>query len=323
MVRIPEGSNTFPRRGAALRGVGVMRQGPSGMVFAKWPKKRGPAKSAAQQQSQDDFKAATVIVKNMDPLLIDFAAEVSIGAPLLPRDLLMMFLYGRGIYIILPSGRKLFSMAAYQDVSLLFDAICQIPGGMFVRGADWWTFVPPGLPGDALITDPTGEIRWGPAVNGGGKPWWREPPSMSPGVTGQGTGNNAFGGTPFLAEASDTVSGLRIWVNSLSGSLNMYPGLYSYNPSTGHLDGGHLLVQGPPVAAVVGQMDLPFTAPAILKPGLFYFMGIGVDNGNYFFAASGISNRGFEWFPQSGHTLPSTAPSVHVETANSMTMWLY
>jgi hypothetical protein len=137
------------------------------MIFQKWPKKRGPARSDAQQQAQDDFKAACVIVKNMDPLLIAFAEDVAKGAPLLPRDLLMQTLYGRLGYVVLTSGRKIFSVAAYQDVSLLLDAIGQIPGMVLYRDRDWWKSLQPRLENDVLRLNADLMPEWGPAPSTG------------------------------------------------------------------------------------------------------------------------------------------------------------
>ncbi len=154
----------YPARGAGLRGVGYISQRASGPVFTTWPKPYGKARSAKQQKNWDTFSAAMIVIKNMDGLQQQFAREVSVGAPLLPRDVLMTQLYQRAFYFIMPDGRRYFSMAAIQDVSLILDTIGQTKGDIMFRDTTFWKSLAAGTPGDLLTIDPATELpMWLPA----------------------------------------------------------------------------------------------------------------------------------------------------------------
>lgn len=153
MPKVP-GDIFYPLRGAGLRGSHYVRHFRGQEVIARWPKPRGKARSAAQQQAQDDFAGACIIIKNMDPLAQAFAAAVAEDAPLLPRDILMWQLFGQAIYFVMPDGRKVFSMAAMQDVSLLLDSIWQQKGGILYRDGTLWKGLKAGTAGQYLRIDP-------------------------------------------------------------------------------------------------------------------------------------------------------------------------
>jgi hypothetical protein len=69
--------------------------------------------------------------------------------------------------VVLTSGRKIFSVAAYQDVSLLLDAIGQIPGMVLFRDQDWWKALQPRLENDVLRLNADLKPEWGPAPSTG------------------------------------------------------------------------------------------------------------------------------------------------------------
>ncbi len=166
MAKIP-GDIFHPRRGSGLRGSHYVYEGRAGTVVARWPRKRGAAKSPAQAQAQTDFAAACWIIKNMDALAQELSTAVAAGAPLLPRDVLMWQLFNKAFYFVMPDGRKVFSMAAMQDVSLLLDALAQLKGDLLTRGDDWWQPLRPDDPTQALT------LVWDPILKA---PKWGTPP---------------------------------------------------------------------------------------------------------------------------------------------------
>lgn len=158
---------TIPRRGAAWRGVGYVRNSRGDQVFVPWPKPRGPARSKAQQDAQDTWAYVIEAMKYADPLTLEFAALVSKGVPLLPRDVLMAQMMQRAYWFWLPDGRKVFSMAAMQDVSLLLDTIGQTKGGVFFRDTTFWKSLPNPLALSVLTNDEHGNVAWGVAPTSG------------------------------------------------------------------------------------------------------------------------------------------------------------
>lgn len=171
MPKIP-GDIFYPGRGAGLRGSHYVTTNRTGTFVSKWPKPRGPAKSPAQQRAQDDFAAACVIIKNIDPLMQAVARDVSRYTPLLPRDFLMMQLFQRAFHFVLPDGSKVYSMAAMQDVSALLDAIWQEKNGLLLRDDSLWKGLPPGTPTQVLSVDLDGNVVWqDPTVPDSGSRW--------------------------------------------------------------------------------------------------------------------------------------------------------
>lgn len=137
------------------------------MVFSKWPRPRGAAKSAAQQTAQDAWAYNIQAMKYFDGLVQDLGRQASQGTPLLPRDVLMLQFYNRAFWFRLPDGRKVFSMAAMQDVSLLLDTFTQTRGGLLWRDSTLWKGLEPGNPDDVLKLDAEGLPHWGaPGVAG-------------------------------------------------------------------------------------------------------------------------------------------------------------
>jgi len=126
-----------------------------------WPKKRGAAFRAKVKQLNDDFRQAQIACKYWDPRNIVEVDKMRSGTPILIRDLQTMMMYNRFTTFVLPDGRKIYPMAARQDVSDSLDAICPLPGALLVRTADGWRFVePPTDPEFVLATDSTLEPNW-------------------------------------------------------------------------------------------------------------------------------------------------------------------
>lgn len=322
MGRLPPENMMFPHRGAALRGVGVVRQGRSGQVFSTWPKPRGKARSAAQQQAQDDFRAACVIVKNMDPLFQIMAAEVAKTGALLPRDILMMSLYGRLGYIQMPDGRKLFSVAAYQDVSLLLDAIAQVPGDLLLRGDSFWERLPKGSIGDNLVIAPDGSIQWEPAAVATPIEWFQQPRPMEPDNAGTAVTNNAYVGIAIYAAQQHDIQNTNVFVQSLTGTWNLSGVIYDANPSTLALTGGLLLANGVPQVAAAGLNVLPFAAPVRLLAGHFYYMGLWMQGGSSIKFMPTQETSSTRYFIQTATTPPSTAPTQNLLNERWCSEWL-
>lgn len=188
MAKIPPESITGPNRGLSIKGVGYTREWRGKLIWQRWPVRQPTPRTPLEKETITTFSVASTATLYFDPFQLDFANAVARQTTLLPRDLLMMALYNRGTLIVQEDGRKLYSMAALQDVSDLLDTIGQVPGDMMYRGTTWWTRLPVGNAGDFLQLDVDQHPFWGPSGNDGGAgymPW-------NTGSTRSSTETNAF-----------------------------------------------------------------------------------------------------------------------------------
>lgn len=154
----------FPGRGASLKGVGYTRNINGKIYWSKWPVSQKSARTAKEQASRDLFAVAARVTLYMSAPEQAFARELADETKLLPRDLLMISLFGRVGTVINPDGRKVYSMAALQDVSDLLDAIIQIPGAIIFRGPERWQGLTIGEEGQSLVVLPDDQLGWGGAA---------------------------------------------------------------------------------------------------------------------------------------------------------------
>ena len=155
--------------GASLKGQFYQYQRHGKWVTAKWPKKRGKPKSAAQSQAQKDFAAVCRAIKLTAAEVQMYARANAAGTPMLPRDAMMAALYGNGPTIRTYSGKVIKPMANAYLASTVLDAIGWAKGDMLVRKDDRWEVLAPGLPGYVLQTNGPNELpTWVEPSGGGG-----------------------------------------------------------------------------------------------------------------------------------------------------------
>lgn len=118
-----------------------------------WPKKRGRPKSNKTRQQNALFTECSWAIKFLPGILHAQAIQATKGTPLLPRDILMQQMFGRFCAVKLPDGRRIYPMAARQDISESLDILSQVPGTILVRGPEFWYGLEPGDPGDVLSID--------------------------------------------------------------------------------------------------------------------------------------------------------------------------
>lgn len=154
--------------GASLKGQFYQYQRHGKWVTAKWPKKRGKPKSAAQSQAQKDFAAVCRAIKLTAAEVQMYARANAAGTPMLPRDAMMAALYGNGPTIRTYSGKVIKPMANKLLSSTVLDAIAWAPGDLLVRGQDTWDPLPKGLAGQALMVKPDGSgLEWADVQSAG------------------------------------------------------------------------------------------------------------------------------------------------------------
>lgn len=155
--------------GASLKGTFYQYRRGGRWVTAKWPKKRGPPRSAAQKQAQDDFSEVCKAIKRTAASIQNFHRLNAKGTPMLPRDTLMAAYYGNGPNVTYYDGRVIKPMANKLLASTVLDAIGWSKGDILIRGDDYWNVLPKGKPGQIIRCDPiTGDIGWTDMVDAGG-----------------------------------------------------------------------------------------------------------------------------------------------------------
>ncbi len=104
----------------------------------KWPKKRGPPKSALQRFWIDWFTQANLLAKYADAESQRRAIQMTKDTGLYPRDVLLSAMRGRLYTWADETGWKWYPMAALQDVSDALDILGQTIGDVLVRAVDRW-----------------------------------------------------------------------------------------------------------------------------------------------------------------------------------------
>lgn len=112
------------------------------------------------------FRTACEAMKRLDPNFQNAAREASKDTPMLPRDVLMAALYGRGPVVYLTNGERLVPMPRRIEMSEMLDNLSYTPGAMMFRGPYAWEGIQPGLTGQVL------SYR-----EGGASPQWVTPQS--------------------------------------------------------------------------------------------------------------------------------------------------
>lgn len=124
------------------------------------PKRPGPG-SALQERAKKLFSDACKAMKAMDPSIIAYAMENAKGTPMLPRDVMLINLNGRGPVFYFKDGERRFSMAARIDLSELLDMIASTPGALMYRATDdLWRGIAVGAGGQQLQVTPELMPAW-------------------------------------------------------------------------------------------------------------------------------------------------------------------
>lgn len=131
-----------------------------------WPRKRGQAKTAAQQAAQTKFAMAQLASKFASPQMMLDITNARAGTPVLPRDVFTRMVYNRLIAFIRTDGTKVYPMPARNDVSECLDTITQTPGATIIRGPEGWIEWQPEeidplvLRQTTVISSPVAAVEW-------------------------------------------------------------------------------------------------------------------------------------------------------------------
>lgn len=170
-------------------------------VLAAWPRRPSGPPSEKLLAARDLMAQRSLAIKLMPFRLTDFSTRYSKHTMLMPRDWLFMGLSGRYLRVWLPPEklepeafflgaegyppsppldpdynpensvgrlRPIYSMAALDDLTTLFDIYGEETGTIFYRTVQGWRGLAPGQPGHSLTVQNDQTLAWSPSGGGGG-----------------------------------------------------------------------------------------------------------------------------------------------------------
>jgi len=157
-----------PVRGLALGKAFYVRERRGRLYACKWPVKRPRVKHPTTLAQMEKFRQANWMAKFAPARVQQAHRDLVRGTQLLPRDMMVAAMYGRGFTWEIPGHRRRYPVAAVRDLSDNLDLLGAVPGDILARGMDRWEVSRPTNPGQQLIsqlpgippvwTDPAGGI---------------------------------------------------------------------------------------------------------------------------------------------------------------------
>lgn len=325
MAKLPPENFTFPGRGVSLKGSFYTRRTKKGFTVVRWPRRQPTPATALQADRQKLIALAARVTAYMTPQEQAFARKVADATKLLPRDFLMLALFGRIGTFIGKDGKKRYSLAAMQDVSQILDALGQVKGDLLYRGVTWWDRLPIGDIGELLTVGPDGLPIWEvpPPPPSSGEPFMA-PLLLKPTASAVTFATGAFAAYPIMASQDVVMTGVRLPVRATGTSKQIVAGLYE--DVAGSLSGGTLVASTAATAPALGTQTLPFQSPVTLTALRYYYLGlinIG-GSGNFQLTPQEITRNSTMFFTHSTTSLPATAPTATVDSgATQYTWWGY
>lgn len=167
------GSGAASNRGPSLRQRLMIDTARGALRVRGWPIHRARRPTLEQAARQEWFRQANWLAKYLDPEQVIYVRQAVAGTPFLPRDLLVAAMAGRLFAFAFDDGRRIYPVAARDDVSQSLDVIAHQPGQVVARGPDFWEPIGPGAAGQVLTSQgPTIAPSW--QTPGGGVGLWSQ-----------------------------------------------------------------------------------------------------------------------------------------------------
>lgn len=137
------------------------------IIVGKWPRKRPENLTDPRVRPQiDRFTEAMRVIRVMPGVDHYLAHFLTKGSPWYPSDYLIKLLHGTLFGTLIVDGKRIFPMAARDDLSAWLDALGPYDGGLLIRQNGVWTTLQPGADG-RVLTMQNGLPTWMPAAGGG------------------------------------------------------------------------------------------------------------------------------------------------------------
>lgn len=108
------------------------------LIACKWPRRRTRPTNETTIEQMEKFRQANWAAKYA-PAEIQIAyTQLVKGTQLLPRDLMVAAMYGRGFTWLNPNHRRRYPVVALRDLSDTLDILGSNPGDIIVRGIQRW-----------------------------------------------------------------------------------------------------------------------------------------------------------------------------------------
>lgn len=238
------------------------------LVIAAWPRKPRGRKSPKQLANMERFRQAQKLIPHIAPHEMVTAIEATKDTLYLPRDLITAAMYGRTFSIAVQGQRTLVPMAFKKDVSFSLDTISVQPGGMMVRGGEFWDPLPQGLSGQVLVSR-----------GSGAQPQWSTTGEGDPDTMLTSTKNNETETGLFALQGNFLRSSLQITVLMVWAAIDFVAGA-TYKPIIYRISGGdivEILYRGSdfvPSVSAVDDWTWKLPSPVVLLPDLDYVVGV-------------------------------------------------
>lgn len=135
-----------------------------GLIFSKWPRKRGYPSNPTTQYQVEQFTQAIKWVKYPSAGQINTSQDKIPKSPYYQRDILEAAMFGKAVVIVLKSGRVIEGVRdVYIDIQSYLDTIGDEVGVILVRTSAGWIALSAGDDGDVLTSHGSGaQPTWEP-----------------------------------------------------------------------------------------------------------------------------------------------------------------
>lgn len=142
-----------------------------------WPRPMSRAQIEKRSYRHEIFRAIQRAFALLTPAEHEQWRRMAMPGPFLPRDFYTQHAYGRLWALELDGHGTIYTRAALTDVTRALDIISQTPGSILFRGNDFWTYIPPGQPGQVLASGGADQPPFWSDGGGGGGEW--APPNLA------------------------------------------------------------------------------------------------------------------------------------------------
>lgn len=141
------------------------------LVACKWPRKRPRVTHPTTLAQMERFRQANWLAKYA-PAPVQMAHRRAVeGTSLLPRDLMVASILGRGLTTWIPPHRRRYPVAAVNDLSDTLDLLGSVTGDVLVRGPERWQSTEPATAGQVLTSGQPGAAPGWQNLPGGPGLW--------------------------------------------------------------------------------------------------------------------------------------------------------
>ncbi len=141
------------------------------LIACKWPRRRPRVTHPTTLAQMEKFRQANWLTKFAPAAVQMTHRKIVAGTQLLPRDLMIAAMYGRGLTWQINDHRRRYPVAAVQDLSDTLDLLGTLPGDIIARGPDGWRVSSPTQPGQVPMSQAAGLAPVWQTLTGGVGIW--------------------------------------------------------------------------------------------------------------------------------------------------------